>query len=86
MMRQFSKDVGTERFILSYEQLSKDPEGYAKKLFSFLGLEPVTVSTEQTLKMGGTRMRDSIENANEVAEALRGTPYEGQVDAIDDTH
>ena len=86
MMRQFSKDVGTERYILSYEQLSKDPEGYAKKLFSFLGLEPVTVSTEQTLKMGGTRMRDSIENANEVAEALRGTPYEGQVDAIDDTH
>tara|TARA_B100000787_G_scaffold82698_1_gene60962 strand:+ start:516 stop:644 length:129 start_codon:yes stop_codon:yes gene_type:complete len=30
--------------------------------------------------MGGAVMRDSIENADEVASVLKGTVFEGQVD------
>ena len=52
----------------------------ANDLFRFLRLEPWRVNTSQTLKMGGAVMRDSIENADEVASVLKGTVFEGQVD------
>ena len=52
----------------------------ANDLFRFLQLEPWKVNTSQTLKMGAAVMRDSIENADEVASVLKGTIFEGQVD------
>jgi hypothetical protein len=55
----------------------------ANDLFRFLRLEPWRVNTShtsQTLKTGGAVMRDSIENADEVASVLKGTVFEGQVD------
>ena len=52
----------------------------ANDLFRFLRLEPWRVNTSQTRKAGGAIMRDSIENADEVASVLKGTVFEGQVD------
>ena len=52
----------------------------ANDLFRFLRLEPWRVNTSQTRKAGGAVMRDSIENADEVASVLKGTVFEGQVD------
>ena len=81
-MRQFAIDAGVERRVVTYDMLGRNPQDVMNDLFSFLGLEPAVVNTSQTVKMGATVMRESLENADEVADALRGTPYEGQVDEL----
>ena len=81
-MRRFARDVGVEQRVVTYDTLARDPQSVVADLFRFLGLEPIAVNTTQTVKMGAAVMRDSLENADEVAVALRGTRYEGQVDRV----
>ena len=76
------KHVGVEQRVVTYDTLARDPQSVVADLFRFLGLEPIAVNTTQTVKMGAAVMRDSLENADEVAVALRGTRYEGQVDRV----
>lgn len=65
----------------TYRDLSRDPLCEVKRIFSFLGVRRFLVaSNETTLKMGAPTPRLDIDNADEVAAALRGTRWEGEVD------
>ena len=80
MMKDFARHSSLERQFFTYDEMCDRPQEIANDLFRFLRLEPWRVNTSQTLKMGGAVMRDSIENADEVASVLKGTVFEGQVD------
>lgn len=83
MMKDFARRSSLERQFFTYDEMCDRPQEIANDLFRFLRLEPWRVNTShtsQTLKTGGAVMRDSIENADEVASVLKGTVFEGQVD------
>lgn len=80
MMKDFARRSSLERQFFTYDELCDRPQEIANDLFRFLRLEPWRVNTSQTRKAGGAVMRDSIENADEVASVLKGTVFEGQVD------
>ena len=79
-MRRFAESTRSPRSVVTYTELEADPQAVVTKLFRFLGVSSVAVDTNQTVKMGALKIRDSIKNADEVADALRGTPYAGQVE------
>merc|ERR1711959_679753 len=79
-MKDFARRSSLERQFFTYDELCDRPQEIANDLFRFLRLEPWRVNTSQTRKAGGAVMRDSIENADEVASVLKGTVFEGQVD------
>lgn len=65
----------------TYEALAADPARVMAGVFSFLGVTPFDdLDTGATVKMDAGKLRDMLSNADEVAAALVGTPYEGQVD------
>jgi hypothetical protein len=80
MMKDFARRSSRERQFFTYDEMCDRPQEIANDLFRFLRLEPWRVNTSQTLRMGAAVMRDSIENADEVASVLKGTVFEGQVD------
>lgn len=79
-MKRFARSSSNERQFFTYDELCDRPHDIVNDLFRFLGLQPWRVNTSQTIKMGASVMRDSIENADEVAAVLKGTVFEGQVD------
>merc|ERR1712194_88054 len=80
MMKDFARRSSLERQFFTYDEMCDRPQEIANDLFRFLRLEPWRVNTSQAGKAGGAVMRDSIENADEVASVLKGTVFEGQVD------
>jgi LPS sulfotransferase NodH len=80
MMKDFARRSSLERQFFTYDEMCDRPQEIANDLFRFLRLEPWRVNTSQAGKVGGAVMRDSIENADEVASVLKGTVFEGQVD------
>jgi len=80
MMKDFARRSSLERQFFTYDEMCDRPQEIANDLFRFLRLEPWRVNTSQAGKVGGAVMRDSIENADEVASVLEGTVFEGQVD------
>lgn len=65
----------------TYRDLSRDAACEMNRIYAFLGVGAFAANgTTTTLKMGGATPRADIQNADEVAAALRGTRWEGEVD------
>lgn len=65
-----------------YERDLSDPADHQRTMdavFGFLGLEPVSVETE-LVRINTRPLRDSIENYDELAAALRDTPFAAMLD------
>lgn len=79
-MKSFARRSSNERQFFTYDELCEKPQEIVDDLFRFLNLQPQQVNTSQAHQKGVARMRDNIVNADEVAEMLKGTVFEGQVD------
>ena len=65
----------------AYRDLSSSPACAARRIFAFLGVGgPLSVAVNATLKMGSSTPRGDLANADEVALALRGGRWDGEVD------
>lgn len=64
----------------TYRDLVADTACEMGRIFSFLGVGAHAANATTTLKMGGPTPRDDLRNADEVAAALVGSRWEGEVD------
>jgi hypothetical protein len=66
---------------ISYEHLVDNEQEVMRGLQAFLGVEPLTLESPMK-RMRNRSLRDSIENWDEVATALRGTVWESFLDEV----
>ena len=59
---------------VGYEELSADPQGCAGRILPFLDAEPEPFRSD-LVKINPDRLRDVVENYDEIAAALAGTPH-----------
>jgi hypothetical protein len=80
--RFFEKNVPPERrYHFKYEDLCATPQHYMNGIGDLLGLDEFEYVIDDTRKMDKVEtLRDTLQNPDEIAAALVGTPWEGQVD------
>jgi sulfotransferase family protein len=61
---------------VSYESFLARREEESRRLLAFLGIERYAPLTSRLVKQNPDSLRDILENYDEIAQALRGTPFE----------
>merc|ERR1719453_1411448 len=75
---------GVETMTVPYRDLCQKPEVLMPEIFKFIGVPPLAdLVVNATQKMDTGTLRKTINNDDEVAQLLKGTPYEGQLDEVD---
>jgi len=75
---------GVETMTVLYKDLCQKPEVLMPEIFEFIGVPPFAdLVVNATKKMDTRTLRNTITNHHEVAQLLKGTPYENQLDEVD---
>jgi LPS sulfotransferase NodH len=70
-----------ERYLeVGYEDLLTDRRPQERRILRFLGVDDEIELTTRSVKLTSERLADALENYEEVADALRGTPFEACLD------
>lgn len=73
--------LGLRTLNLYYEDMLRDEDGFLKKLYAFLDVDPHPVKG-QTLKITSDDLRQAIVNFDEVHAQYKGTEYEPMFDEV----
>jgi LPS sulfotransferase NodH len=73
----FSRNASVE---LPYEDFFSNYKEVSQKVFSFLGLEDVTLEFPNLEKINPEAVKQIIENYDEIAKTLKGTPFQEFLD------
>jgi hypothetical protein len=81
LIRKYRQVFGGKNYLeITYESFVKNREEESERVLKFLGIEPIMTLTTKLVKQNTYTLRQVLENFDEVAAALKGTPYEPMLD------